>query len=55
MNHYYLENIMQNQREELEKVSREHWKLQTGEKKKITFRSLFTRKAVIQNKQVCCA
>jgi hypothetical protein len=55
VNHYYLENILQNQRKELEKVSMEHWKLQTGEKKKTSFRNLFTRKAAIQNNQVCCA
>jgi hypothetical protein len=55
MNHYYHEYIWQNQRKELEKVSREHWKLQTGEKKTISFRNLFTRNTAIQNNQVCCA
>lgn len=55
MNHYYLQYILQNQRKELEQVSREHWKLITGEKKKLSFRNLFTGKAAIQNNQVCCA
>ncbi|WP_156774213.1 hypothetical protein [Fictibacillus arsenicus] len=55
MNHYYLEYILQNHRKELEKVSSEHWKLQIEEKKKLSFRNLFTRKTAVQNNQVCCA
>ncbi|MCM3732794.1 hypothetical protein M3196_14165 [Fictibacillus nanhaiensis] len=55
MNLYYLENMIRKQRKDLEQVTRENWKLQSGEKKKVSFRNLFTRKTVIQNNQVCCA
>jgi hypothetical protein len=54
MNFYYLENMIQ-QPKDLEQVTRENWKLQSGEKKRVSFRNLFTRKTVIQNNQVCCA
>jgi hypothetical protein len=55
INLYYLENMIQKQRKDLEQVTRENWKLQSGEKKRVSFRNLFTRKTVIQNNQVCCA
>jgi hypothetical protein len=58
MNHYYLETILETKQRELDRVSREGWKMTAKKKpallKRLT-RFLFTKKIANPQNQVCCA
>jgi hypothetical protein len=59
MNHYYLEKMLETKQRELDRLSKEAWKLTSIKRKKSVFNNLFIglffAKSKNQSEQACCA